>query len=97
VEEAWRQRRIENFRERFGITPEQEARLAPAMNEAVADLREVREQIRKRTGAIVGKNSAAVRKELTSEQQAKFDAWLKECQGRQATREKSRNGKEVLK
>lgn len=84
VEEAWRARRMENLRQQVGLTAEQEARIAPIMDASVAELRELRESVRTRTSRIIGRNSAAIRGELTPEQTAKYDAWLKESQARRS-------------
>ena len=84
VEEAWRQRRMENLRQHLGLTAEQESRIAPIMEASVAELRELRESVRTRTSRIIGRNSVAIRAELTPEQVAKYDAWLRESQARRA-------------
>lgn len=85
VEDAWRERRMENLRRNLGLTREQESRIAPIMDASVAELREVRESVRTRTARIIGRNSAAIRGELTPDQVAKYDAWLREQQARRAT------------
>lgn len=90
VEQAWKEQRLKNLREKFELTQGQEERLAPAMEEAIAGLRQLRNATRKRVGDIVGKNSAAIREVLTPAQQEAFDAWLKECQERQTARESKR-------
>jgi Spy/CpxP family protein refolding chaperone len=90
VEQAWKEQRVTNLREKVGLTAEQEARLGPAMEAAMVGLRQLRTATRKRVGEIVGKNNAAIRETLTPEQREAFDAWLKECQERQAAREGKR-------
>lgn len=84
VEEAWRARRMANLRALLAISPEQEERLAPLMDDTVAELRGVRERLRERTAKIVGRNSEATRAELTDAQRAAFDAWLQDHQTRRA-------------
>ncbi|MBM4156156.1 MAG: hypothetical protein FJ221_14195 [Lentisphaerae bacterium] len=82
VEESWRERRMENLRTHVGLTAEQEAAIAPAMDATAAELRELRESVRTRASRIIGRNSAAIRAELTPDQVAKYDAWLKQSQSR---------------
>ena len=54
------------------------------MEASVAELRELRESVRTRTARIIGRNSAAIRGELTPDQVARYDAWLKETQARRS-------------
>ena len=73
---------MENLRNNLGLTAEQETAIAPIMEASVAELRELRESVRTRTSRIIGRNSAAIRAELTPHQVAKYDAWLKQSQTR---------------
>ncbi len=50
----------------------------------MSGLRQLRNATRKRVGEVLGKNSAAIRERLTPEQQAEFDAWLKDIQSRRS-------------
>ncbi|MCC6356871.1 MAG: hypothetical protein IT577_23540 [Verrucomicrobiae bacterium] len=84
VEQAWKEQRLKNLRAKVGLTPAQETELEPIMEETMSSLRQLRNATRKRVGEVLGKNSAATRERLTSEQQAEFDAWLKDIQSRRS-------------
>lgn len=84
VEQAWKEQRLKNLRAKVGLTPEQETELEPIMEETMSGLRQLRNATRKRVGEVLGKNSAAIRERLTPEQQAEFDAWLKDIQSRRS-------------
>ena len=88
--EEWSNRFRKDFNTRVGITPEQQAEIAPVVLAAQAEFRQLREHFGQQAADVSERLDAQVMKLLTDEQKAKYEQIIKERQERFKKKEAER-------
>jgi hypothetical protein len=78
AEDGWLQRLHDRYAADLGMTPEQIARVQPAMEQARLQFREVRQDASQRARQIMTSLYQSVQKQLTPDQQSRFARLVKE-------------------